>query len=64
MSGDVNSALEVTDSQCEAVDKNTESQNRGGPSQEQKWDIRVCHERDKHSSRSHLSRQMVREIEM
>lgn len=63
VSGDVSSALEETDSQCEAVDKNTESQSRGGRSQseEQKGSIRICHEKDKHSSRCHLTRQMDRQ---
>lgn len=65
VSEDVSSALEEADSQCEAVDKNTESQSRGGLSQpeEQKGDIRICHERDTHGSRCHLTRQMDRGID-
>lgn len=64
VSGDVSSAREETDSQCEAADKNTESQSREGPSQpeEQKGDIHICHERDKHSSRRHLIGQMDRKV--
>lgn len=64
VSGDVSSAREETDSQCEAADKNTESQRREGLSQpeEQKGDIHICHERDKHSSRCHLIGQMDRGI--
>lgn len=65
VSEDVSSALEETDSQCEAVDKNIESQSRGGLSQpeEQEGDICICPETDKHNSRHHLTRQMDRGID-